>query len=198
MLDAPEGESLPTRRSVSERAARRDRMRQAGRDRYASLLHTLHAGRELPLQPRPAGRRLRWHPIAGKLVWAALIGLLAYVAVTTGLSLWREARVDTWAGPDASVTSGQKLADCPLAGSVRDDLFPSWIRFDAKVYLLTDTIRPMGVVPDSDYPNTGFRLGSMALFRVDNSPDGKAGRIMAVKLAPSGVGRVFLLAPDCT
>jgi hypothetical protein len=198
MLDAPEGDSLPTRRSVSERAAQRDRMRQAGRDRYASLLHTLHAGRELPLEPGTRARRLRWHPIAGKLVWAALIVLVAYLAITTGLSLWRDARVDTWAGPDASVTSGQKLADCPLADRVRDDLFPSWIRFDGKVYLLTDTIRPMGVVPDSDYPATGYGLGSMALFRVDNSPDGKAGVIVAVKLASSAVGRVFHQAPDCT
>jgi hypothetical protein len=197
MLDAPEGESLPTRRSVSERAAQRDRMQRVGRDRYSSLLHTLHAGRELPLQPRRRGRRLVWHPIAGKLLAAAFIVVLAYLAVTTGLAVWREGRVDTWSGPDASVTSGQKLADCPAAGSVRSDLFPSWIRFDSKVYLLSDTIRPMGFKPDPDFPSTGYSLGSMTLFRILNTPDGQSGRIVAVKVASSAVGRVYNLASGC-
>lgn len=197
MLDAPEGDSLPTRRSVSERAARRDRMHQAGRDRYSSLLHALHAGRELPLQPRRRGLRLAWHPIAGKLLWLAVVGVLLYLGITTGLALWREGRVDTWTGPDASVTSGQRLADCPLAGAVRDDLFPSWIRFDGKVYLLTDTIRPMGFEPDADFPATGYSNGSMTLYRVAGTPDGLAGRIIVVKLATSAVGQVFRQNPDC-
>lgn len=198
MLDAPEGESLPARRSVSERAAQRDRMQQAGRDRYSSLLHTLHAGQELPLQSRRRGRRLAWHPIAGKLVLATVVGVMLWIAITTGLALWRDARVDTWSGPDGSVTSGQKLADCPLAGTVRDDLFPSWIRFDGKVYLLTNTIRPMGFEPDADFPGTGYSHGSMTLFRVASTPDGLAGRIIVVKLDTSAVGQVFRLTPDCT
>jgi hypothetical protein len=198
MLDAPEGESLPTRRSVSERAAQRDRMQRVGRDRYSSLLHTLYAGRELPLQPQRRGRRLVWHPIAGKLLAGAFIALLAYLAVTTGLALWREGRVDTWAGPDASVTSGQKLVDCPAAGSVHSDVFPSWIRFDSKVYLLSNTIRPIGFKPDPEFPNTGYSLGSMSLFRILNTPDGQSGRIIAAKVATSAVGRVYNLASGCT
>ena len=84
-------------------------------------------------------------------------------------------RVDTWSGPDGSVTSGQRLEDCPLVGTVRDDIFPSWIRFDGKVYRLTDTIRPMGFEPDPDFPATGYTLGSMALFRVVNTPEGQSG-----------------------
>lgn len=197
MPDAPEGESLPSRRSVSERAAQRDRMHHAGRDRYSSLLHTLHAGREMPLQPRSRGFRLAWHPIAGTLLRLAVVAVLLYVAITTGLAFWRDVRIDTWSGPDASVTSGQRLADCPLAGAVHDDIFPNWIRFEGKVFLLTDTIRPMGFQPDADFPATGYSDGSMTLFRIAGTPDGQAGRIMAVKLATSAVGQVYRLAPDC-
>lgn len=198
MPDAPEGDSLPSRRSVSERAAQRDRMHHGGRDRYASLLHTLHAGREMPLEPQSRGRlRLVWHPIAWTLVRLALVGVLLYVAVSAGLAFWRDVRVDTWSGPDGSVTSGQRLADCPLVGAVRDDVFPNWIRFEGKVFLLTDTIRPIGFQPDAEFPTTGYSLGAMTLYRITGTPDGLAGKIVAVKLATSAVGQVFRLAPDC-
>lgn len=198
MLDAHDGGRLPPRRTVEERAAQRERMQHAGRDRYSSLLRTLQAGQELPWQPRSGGRRLAWHPIAGKLLRASIIAILAYVAITTGLSIWRDQRVDVWSGPDGSVSSGQLLADCPLVGGVRDNLFASWLRFDGKVYLLTDTIRPMGFEPDADFPATGYRLGQMALYRVINTPDGKEGRIVLIKLDTSAVGRVYRLTPDCT
>jgi hypothetical protein len=197
MLDTPEGDSTPTRRSVSERAEQRERMQRVGRDRYSSLLHTLHAGQELPLQPRAEARRLVWHPIAWKLLRAAVLLVLLYVALTTALGIWRDIRVDTWSGPDASVTSGQRLADCPLAGRVEDSVFPNWIRYDSKVYLLTDAIRPMGFEPDADFPPTGYSKGTMSLFRVVNTPDGQEARIVLVKFDTSAVGRVFRHAPDC-
>ena len=173
-------------------------MQNAGRDRYSSLVRTLQAGQELPWQPIRRGRRLVWHPVAGTLLRAILIGILLYLAVTAALGLWREGRVDAWSGPDASVTSGQRLADCPLVGSVRDDVFPSWIRFDGKVYRLTDTIRPMGFAADPDFPATGYSLGSMALFRALNTPEGQSGTIVLVKLETSAVGRVFRATPDCS
>ena len=198
MPAGPEGDSLPTRRSVSERAAQRERMRRIGRDRYSSLLHTLHAGQELPWQPRPQGRRLAWHPIAWKLLRAAIIAVLLWIALTTGLSLWRDVRVDTWAGPDTSVTSGQKLEDCPVAGRVQDEIFPNWIRYDGKIYLLTDLIRPMGFEPDADFPPTGYSKDAMTLFRIANTPDGQEGKIVVVKFETSAVGRVYRLSSDCT
>jgi hypothetical protein len=198
MPDAPEGDSLPTRRSVDERAARRDRMHQAGRDRYSSLLHTLYAGRELPLQQPARRHRLTWNPIAGKLLRAAVVVVLLYLGITTALAMWRDVRVDTWAGPDASVTSGQRLADCPLAGRVHDELFPNWIRYEGKTYLLTDTIRPMGFEPDADFPTTGYSHGAMTLFRIAVTPEGLEGKTVVVKLETSAVGRVYRLAPDCT
>ena len=137
-------------------------MHQVGRDRYSSLLHTLHAGRELPLQSGSRRDRIAWHPIAGKLVRVAMVAVLLYLAISAGLALWRDVRVDVWAGPDAAVTSGQRLADCPLVGQVSDQVFPNWIRFEGKVYLLTDSIRPMGFQVDSDFPATGYSLGQMA------------------------------------
>jgi len=173
-------------------------MRHAGRDRYSSLLRTLQAGQELPWQQQGRGRRLAWHPIAGKLLRVLAVGVLLYLAVTAALGIWRENRVDAWAGPDAAVSSGQRLADCPLVGSVRDDLFPNWIRFSGVVYRLTDTIRPMGFAADPDFPSTGYSLGTMTLYRVLNTPEGKAGDIVAVKLDTSAVGRVYRATRDCS
>jgi hypothetical protein len=173
-------------------------MRQAGRDRYSSLLRTLQAGKELPWQQQGRRRRLAWHPIAGKLLRVLAVGVLLYIAVTAALGIWRDSRVDTWAGPDATVSSGQRLADCPLVGSVRDDLFPNWIRFSGVVYRLTDTIRPMGFQADPDFPSTGYSLGSMTLYRVLNTPEGQSGDIVAVKLHNSAVGRVYRATRDCS
>jgi hypothetical protein len=173
-------------------------MKQAGRDRYSSLLRTLQAGQELPWQGRRRGRRLVWHPIAGKLLRALVIGVLLYLAVTAALGIWRDGRIDQWSGPDASVTSGQRLADCPLVGSVRDDLFPNWIRYDGIVYRLTDTIRPMGFEPDADFPPTGYALGTMTLYRAVNTPEGQSGNIVLVKLDTSAVGRVYRATRDCS
>jgi hypothetical protein len=173
-------------------------MQHAGRDRYSSLLRTLQAGQELPWQQRRGGRRLAWHPIAGTLLRLAIIGILLYLAATAALGLWRDNRVDVWSGPDGSVASGQRLADCPLVGTVRDDIFPSWIRYDGMVYRLTNTVRPMGFEPDADFPPTGYTLGQMTLYRAVNTPDGQAGTIILVKLDTSAVGRVFRATPDCS
>lgn len=183
---------------MSERAAQRDRVQQAGRDRYSSLLRTLQAGQELPWQQTRRGRRLVWHPIAGTLLRAILVGILAWVAVTTGLRVWRDGRVDTWSGPDASVTSGQRLDGCAFIGSVTDDLFPNWIRLDGILYRLTDSNRPMGFHPDATFPQTGYALGAMTLFRTVSTPEGKAGTIVLVKLDTSAVGRVYRATPDCS
>jgi hypothetical protein len=172
-------------------------MQQGGRDRYSSLLRTLQAGQELPWQQQRRGRRIAWHPIAGTLLRVALVGILLYFGVTAALGLWRESRVDVWSGPDTSVTSGQRLEGCALI-SVRDDIFPSWIRLDGTIYRLTETIRPMGFEPDADFPPTGYTLGTMTLYRIANTPEGQSGNIVAVKLNTSAVGRIFRATPDCS
>ncbi|MBA2299560.1 MAG: hypothetical protein H0W22_02185 [Chloroflexi bacterium] len=173
-------------------------MQHAGRDRYSNLLRTLQAGQELPWQQRPKAGRFVWHPVAGKLLRLILVGILLYAAVTAVLGLWRDQRVDTWVGPDASVMSGQRLDDCPLVGSVRDDTFPNWIRFDGTIYRLTDAVRPMGFEPDAAFPPTGYTLGSMTLFRTIKTPEGQAGTIVLVKLDNVPVGRVYRATPDCS
>lgn len=173
-------------------------MQQAGRDRYSSLLRTLQAGQELPWRQAGRRRRLAWHPVAWTLLRVLIVGLLLYLAVTSALGIWRDNRIDAWSGPDGSVTSGQRLADCPLVGTVRDDLFPNWIRYDGIVYRLTDTIRPMGYEADPDFPATGYALGTMSLYRVLNTPDGQAGDIVLVKLDTSAVGRVYRATRDCS
>jgi hypothetical protein len=173
-------------------------MQHAGRDRYSGLLRTLQAGQELPWQQRPTTGRFAWHPVAGKLLRAVIVAVLLYAAVTAILGLWRDQRVDVWVGPDTTVMSGQRLADCPLVGSVRDDTFPNWIRFDGIVYRLTDTIRPMGFEPDADFPPAGYALGKMTLFRTLSTPEGRAGTIVLVKLENAPVGRVYRATPDCS
>lgn len=173
-------------------------MQHAGRDRYSSLLRTLQAGQELPWQQRPAARRFAWHPVAGTLLRVVVIVVLLYAAVTAGLGLWREQRLDVWTGPDTSVMSGQRLEGCALIGSVRDDTFPNWIRYDGTVYRLTNSIRPMGFQPDADFPLTGYALGSMTLYRTISTPEGLAGTIVLVKLDNAPVGRVYRATPDCS
>jgi len=153
-------------------------MQRGGRDRYSSLLRTLQAGQELPWQQQRRGRRITWHPIAGTLLRVALVGVLLYFGVTAAIGLWRDSRVEVWAGPDASVTSGQRLEGCAL--------------------ISTETIRPMGFQPDADFPPTGYTLGTMTLYRIANTPEGQSGNIVAVKLETSAVGRIFRATPDCS
>ena len=86
-------------------------------------MRALHAGQEVPLQSRQA-RSLEWHPIAAKLLVAAFVGVLLYAAVYVGYNAWRDSRVDTWSGPDTTVTSGQRLADCPVVNALHDDDVP--------------------------------------------------------------------------
>ena len=81
---------------------------------------------------------------------------------------------------------------------MHDEIFPNWIRYDGKVYLLTDLIRPMGFEPDADFPPTGYSKDAMTLYRIANTPDGQDGRIVVVKFDTSAVGRVYRLASDCT
>lgn len=171
-------------------------MDRAGRDRYSSLLRTLQAGQELPWDGRRAVR-LTWHPIAAKLARATIVVVLVGFIVAAALSVWREVRVDTWSGPAPAVTSGQRLEGCAGVGAVSDGLFPNWIRFDDRVYLLTGSIRPMGFAADPDFPPTGHRLGSMGLFRIANTPDGREGQVILVRLDTSAVGQVYRVEPAC-
>lgn len=109
----------------------------------------------------------------------------------------RLGRVDTWAGPDASVQSGLRLAGCPEVSFQEDVYFPSWVRFDGKVFRWTDAGSPIG--PNSvgtAYVASGYTLGDLQLFRVTNSLEGRAGRQVMVRQGTSPVGANYVLA-DC-
>jgi hypothetical protein len=195
-VSAPGPATSRRRLTIDERAERREQVERGGSDRYTSLMRALYAGQEVPLRRRRA-KSMEWHPIAGKLILVAIIAVLAYAAVSIGYNAWRDASVDTWSGPDASVMSGQRLADCPLVNALHDDTFPTWVRFEAKVYRLTGVARPVGSRPTPDYPATGYELGQLRLHRIANTPDGLAGQIVLLKLADAGVGQVFELTEGC-
>lgn len=184
------------RPSIEERAARRSRIQGAGSDRYSSLVRALRAGREIPWQRRRTPR-FEWHPIAWTLVRLIAAVIVAYLLVTTALNLWREQRVDTWSGPDASVSSGQRLEGCSRAADFHDPIFPAWVRFEGKVFGGTPNIRPVGSNVDNAYPVTGYRLGALNLLRVTTSPEGLAGRMIVLKLDSSLTGQVYVLLPEC-
>ena len=131
------------------------------------------------------------------LIRVIAVVAVAYLAVTTGLNLWREQRVDTWSGPDATVTSGQRLDGCPAASEFRDPIFPAWVRFEGAIYGGTPAIRPVGSNLDNAYPVTGYRLGSLSLMRVANTPEGQAGRQILLKLDSSLTGQLYVRLPGC-
>jgi hypothetical protein len=171
-------------------------VQHSGPDRYLSLLRALQAGREVPWQHRTAGR-LEWHPVAWVLVRAVVVVALAYLVVTTGLNLWRDQRVDTWSGPDATVTSGQRLEGCPSASDFRDPIFPAWVRFEGAVYGGTSAIRPVGANLDNAYPVTGYHLDSIGILRVASTPEGQAGGLILLKLDSSLTGQLYVRLPGC-
>jgi len=173
-------------------------MDSSGPDRYSSLLHTLRAGREIAVQPRTR-QRLEWHPVAAKMLIAAAVLVAAYLVATTGYRLLRERSLDTWAGPDATVQSGQRLDGCPLA-NVRDydAAYPNWVRFGGAVFIATGFSRPFGSNADNAYTPTGYHLNELELWRVANTPDGRAGRAVLLKLRDNPIGQLFVASPDCT
>ena len=67
-----------------------------------------------------------------------ILGVLIVVAIWLGaifVTDWiREGRVDTWVGPDTTVQSGLRLDGCPDIVFRENVYFPSWIRFEGKVF----------------------------------------------------------------
>jgi hypothetical protein len=185
------------RPTIEERAERRERVESGGADRYTSLVRALRAGKEVPIREREA-RSLEWHPVAGKLLIAAVIGVLAYAAIVTGYNAWRDSRVETWSGPDATVASGQRLANCPVANALHDDVFPTWVRYGGRIYIASGANRPVGNGPTPDYPLTPWQLGELRLHTIANTPDGRDGKVILLRLVDSPVGQVFELNPDCS
>jgi hypothetical protein len=172
-------------------------MDASGADRYRSLMDAL-TGDTDSRRGLGTGARYEWHPIGWRLVRLIIVLVVAYAVVTTALDLWRQYRVDTWSGPDASVTSGQRLEGCPAASDFHDAIFPAWVRFEGRLYLGSPAIRPVGSNLDNAYPVTPYRLGALQLLRVGNTPDGQAGRTILLKLESAPVGQVYARTEACS
>ena len=190
-------QEAPRRISIEERAARRERIAQRGTDRYSSLIHALQAGREVLDEPQRPDR-WQWHPIAAKLLLGAALVVALYALATVGLRLYRESQTETWSGPDAGVTSGQKLESCAsILPADYDPIFPRWVRFEGRLYVLTQYIRPVGTNDRGAYQPTGYRLGEIQLYRITDTPDGLNGSTILLKLDRVEVGQLFREAPQC-
>jgi hypothetical protein len=78
----------------------------------------------------------------------------------------RSGRVDTWAGPDASVQSGLVLASCPVVEARGDESFPAWIRFRGATYASSGRVSPVGLAWKygmTPFTETDYRLGGIRL-----------------------------------
>ncbi len=186
------------RPSIAERAARRNELQGAGRDRYGSLLRSLQAGHELPIYRRDGRITIDWHPVLGTLIKVTIVVVFAYLAIRAGNQWWRENHVDTWSGPDATVRSGVRLADCPLVDSIRVDDFPSWIVLDGSVYRYTGWKRPFVGSDTPGYTITGYANGSLHLVLIDNTPDGVARDTILLWLQGALAGIEYARTPDCS
>jgi hypothetical protein len=186
------------RPSIAERAARREEMQAHGRDRYSSLLRTLQAGRELPLSRRGGRIRINWHPVLWTLVRVAIVVIFAYATIRVTTQWWRENNVVTWSGPDATVQSGVRLANCPVIDGIRVDDFPSWVTYGGSVYRYTGWKRPF-VGPDTPgYTLTPYVNGSMHLITIENTPDGVARDTVLVWLDGALAGVEYARTPECS
>ncbi len=187
------------RLSIEERAARREAISRAGRDRWAALVRSLQAGRELPVG-RPAGRGVRFsiHPVFWTMAKVVALVLAVY-AIAIGAETWiRDRAVDTWAGPDVAVTSGLTLAGCPDASAIRDPVFPSWLKVGDAVYLLTDRRRPfVGIGSTAGFSDSGYRSGPLHLLWIDDTAAGRARDDLFVWQEAAIAGVTYVRAPAC-
>ncbi len=195
-----EESSKPRRLSIEERALRRERINAGDRDRYAALLETLREGRETSAR-QGARERLEWHPVAWLLVRVSVLLLIAYVVVINLNTMWREASVDTWTGPDDAVQSGQRLAGCSDANAQHDDLLPTWVRYRGTVYVMTDRRRPAGGAGQpgqTGYPESGYSLGIVRILLLEDVPPHIPPPELLLITPGSYAATIYMPDPDCS
>jgi hypothetical protein len=188
----------PSRPSIAERAARREQLQAAGRDRYGTLLRSLQAGHELPLHRRGGRIAIDWNPILWTLFKVVIVVVAVYFTVRVGTQWWRENHVDTWSGPDATVQSGVSLAGCPVVADIRVEDFPSWVSYGGSIYNYTPWKRPYINAQTPGYTMTPYTNGSMHLVTIENTPDGVARDTIMIWLEGAMAGVEYARAPDCS
>ena len=186
------------RPSISERAARRDEMQAHGRDRYSALMRSLQAGHELPISRRGGRITVEWNPILWTLLKIAVVVVGAYFIFRVGTQWWRENNVATWSGPDATVQSGVRLADCPVIDRIRVDDFPSWVTCGGAVYRHTGLKRPYVGPETTGFTQTPYESGILRLVLIDNTPDGQARDTILVWSEGALAGIMYDKTPDCS
>ena len=187
----------PGRPTIEERAARREALERAGSSRFGVLLRVLRAGSRIPPEVRTRAA-IQWHPIFWVAVRLVLLGIAAWIIASAGVRLWRQSHVDTWSGPDSSVASGQRLADCPVVNAMYDDLYPTWVRFRGSIFRSTGRPFVFGSNAATINPWSGYRLGSLELDLITDTPEGRAGGTIALRFTGSLVGQLYRLTPECS
>jgi hypothetical protein len=197
MSDAPLTEPPTERLSISERAAKRERMANSGRDRYGSLLRTLQAGHELPVGTAKR-ERFEVHPIFGKLILALIAIVVAWFVLRAGVTIWRDNTTDTWSGPDRSVQSGQRLDGCQPVNILHDDGFPTWIRFQGAIFGMANARRPVAAVTaENGYQATGYENDSRLLLRMLDPKGVVQDDVLLVFDPRANTGEMYRLLPEC-
>ena len=193
----PASDPSARRPSIAERAAKRERMAQGGRDRYAALIRALQAGRELPVG-RVRGIHYEWHPLAWRLARLVLAAVALFAVARVGATILRDNAVDTWRGPDATVQSGQRLAGCAPVNILHDEVYPTWVRFGGVVYRMAGSRRPVAAPTlENGYGPTGYTLGSLMLLTIENTPDGRARNTLLIYDGTSPAVEMYMREPDC-
>jgi hypothetical protein len=189
----------PRRRArIEERAARRERMSAPGRDRFSSLMRALQAGKEVPVRAPGRAAPIEWNPIGWTLLKLAAVVVVAWFGVSVVMGWMRDSRTDTWSGPDQSVQSGEKLASCSEVENVRDEAFPSWIRYNGATYKLTTSAWPfIGPGITAGYHDSGYALGALHLILIDNSPEGRKLDTIMLWIDSGIAGREMARVTDC-
>jgi hypothetical protein len=161
------------RLTIEERAERRRFVLSRGHDRFSALLRVLQGGQELPIRRRRRLDTVDWEQVRWTGVKVVFAAVVLYATGTFVYSIWRDLKVDTWAGPDATVQSGQRLQDCAAVNRLATDApFPAWVRFGGVVYGRGD-----GVVTVEEparttaaFAATGHVLGELRLFHEPTTP----------------------------
>lgn len=185
------------RPTIEERASKRQLIHTGGNDRYTSLIDALSRGRHIP--PESARPKLSWHPVIWTLLRVVVVVVVAYMAVLFGWRWWRQQQTDTWAGPTATVQSGQRLAGCASANARNDDSMPTWIRWQGTVYVETDTVFPVlnqSLEGQTQFSETGYALSQL---RIVLREVGAAGALppMLLVVSPPGIGAA-VYKPDAS
>jgi hypothetical protein len=173
-------------------------MQAHGRDRYATLLRSLQAGHELPIHRRGGRIAIDWNPILWTLLKVALVVVVAYLAVRVGTQWWRESRVATWSGPDATVQSGVRREGCPVVDRIRVDDFPSWVLYGGSVYRYTGDKRPYLGPATPGFIQTPYASDALRLVLIENTPDGKRRDTVLVWLQGALAGIEYARVPECS